>query len=345
MNRIKISFIILVTLLVTAGSILAGGGSRNGTAGATQLLVPVGARGIAMGEAAITNTIGVDALYWNPANLSLAKSNTNALFSHMNYIADIGVEYGAVSTRIDGFGSVALNIKSFDIGDIPVTTTDNPDGTGGSFSPQFITIGLTYSTLLSDRISVGLTMNYITEQLDLASASGISFNVGVTYRSLFSMEGLTFAIVMKNIGPQMTYDGTGLLIAADPGSLSRPEQFYKMDAAGFELPSTFELGLGYNYNIDGDNALLASTSFRNNNFYADEYQIGAEYSYSNMFFVRGGYTMAPDLESDANIFGLTFGAGLKYNMSGLDVSFDYAYKAVEYEALGDNHIFTILLGI
>ena len=40
-----------------------------------------------------------------------------------------------------------------------------------------MTIGLTYSRLLSDKIAVGLTANYISEKLDLAQASGFSFNV------------------------------------------------------------------------------------------------------------------------------------------------------------------------
>ena len=45
MNKIKsLSFIII--FFIAAGSLFASGGKRNGSAGATELLIPVGARGI-----------------------------------------------------------------------------------------------------------------------------------------------------------------------------------------------------------------------------------------------------------------------------------------------------------
>ena len=86
------------------------------------------------------------------------------MFSYMSHIADIGVTYFGVSTNLEGFGTVAVTLKSLAIGNINVTTVDNPDGNGQSFKPTFLTLGLTYSRMLSDRISVGLTMNYISEK-------------------------------------------------------------------------------------------------------------------------------------------------------------------------------------
>ena len=55
--------------------------------------------------------------------------------SHMSYIADIGVDYGAVSTAVEGFGVLSLSLKALAIDDILVTTTTNPDGTGQTFKP------------------------------------------------------------------------------------------------------------------------------------------------------------------------------------------------------------------
>ena len=91
-----------------------------------------------MGESNLVSTTGIEALYWNPAGVSSMTNNADVLFSHMSYIADIGVEYGAVAANFEGFGVVALSIKSLGIGDIPVTTTINPDGTGETFSPTMI---------------------------------------------------------------------------------------------------------------------------------------------------------------------------------------------------------------
>lgn len=73
----------------------------------------------------------------------------------MNYIADIGVQFGAVGVNFEEFGSIAFSIKSLSVGDIIKTTVENPDGTGQTFAPQYSTIGLSYSKMLSDRVSVG----------------------------------------------------------------------------------------------------------------------------------------------------------------------------------------------
>jgi hypothetical protein len=309
-------------------------------------MIPVGARGIAMGGSTLANSYGLEALYWNPANVSRIGGDytTNVLISHMEHIADIGVEYGAISTDIESFGSLALSIKSLSVGDIPITTVENPDGTGALFSPQFLTIGLTYSRMLSDRISVGLTTNVVSEVIDRVSATGLAFNVGVTYSDFANLTGLNIAFVMKNVGPQMDFDGSGLLISAQNPDLNRPEQLYLVDAAAFELPSTLELGLSYSYNINEQNALQFAGLFANNNFYGDELKGGLEYGYDNLLFLRLGYSTAYDMESDFNSYGLNAGFGLEYDMGGVDLRVDYAYRAVEYEGLGDNHLFSIGFG-
>ncbi len=336
-------FLIIVSiLLLGVDSIYAGGGNRTGTAGATQLLIPIGARGIALGGAEVATSTGIEALFWNPAGAAEMQNSATVAFSHMNYIADIGVEYGAVSANFEGFGIVSLNIKSLSIGDIPVTTTANPDGTGQTYAPQELTIGVTYSRRLTDRIDVGVTTNFISETLGDVSASGVAFNAGVKYNNLADINGLNFGIVLKNIGPSMKFSGPGLLQKADVTNLNRPASYYNVDAASFELPSSFELGFGYRPVINDMNALQLSATFRNNNFSGDEYKFGAEYGYNNTFFLRGGYSMSPKSQSDEYIFGLTAGLGINYDLGGIDVKIDYAYRDVKY--FNANHIFAISLG-
>ena len=342
MNKIKLISYFLMLALFASSSIFASGGSRNGTAGATELLIPVGARGVAMSGSTLTGATGVEALYWNPANLARGESTTNVLFSHMNYIADINVEYGAISTNIEGFGAIAVSLKSLNIGAIDVTTVDHPDGTGQTYTPSFVTLGLTYSRLLSDRIAVGLTAKLVSERIDLVSATGVAFDVGISYKNLGNVDGLSFAVVLKNLGPQMKFDGSGLNILANAGDLLRPPQYYKIDAAGFELPSTLELGLGYQYNLNADNQVMLNAVFQNSNFYGDEYKLGLEYGYNKLLFLRAGYDIMPDITSDANIYGMTAVFGINYNLGGLDFKLDYAYRDVKY--FDANHVFTVTLG-
>lgn len=343
MNRI-LNTIVVVMLLVTATeTLLAGAGNRTGTGGAAQLNIPVGARDLALGGSNIAMTSGIEALFWNPAGIAKTSRSANLMFSHMSYIADIGVEYGAVSGNFDGLGTFALSVKSLSIGDILVTTTDNPDGTGETYTPQFFTAGITYSRMLSDRISVGLTANLVTERISDVSASGVAFNVGLIYENLADFTGLSLGVVVKNIGPQMRYDGAGLYQLADVQDQNRPPQYYKIDAAPFELPSTIEMGLGYKAPMGSEGILMVSTSYQSNNFSDDEYRLGAEYSYNNTFFIRGGWAFAPTLPDNSKyIFGPSVGAGIQTNLGDADFGIDYAFRDTEFFA--GNHIIAIRLG-
>lgn len=335
-------FLIMASiLLLGVDSIYAGGGNRTGTGGAAQLLIPVGVRGIAMGESNISTVSGVEALFWNPAGAAKTNSSAALTFSHMNYIADIGVEYGAVSANFEGFGVLSFAVKSVSVGDIAVTTTSSPDGTGQVFTPQELVAGVTYSKQLTDRIAVGITANFITEKIDQVSASGLAFNVGVAYTDLADISGLSFGIVMKNIGPQMKFEGPGLYTQASVNDLHRPPGLVLIDSAPFDLPTNFQLGLSYQPTLDDVNSLTLTSLFVNNNFSEDEYKFGLEYGYDNTVFLRGGYSLSAKSQDDY-IYGFSAGFGINYDLGGLTAKIDYAYRDVDlFDA---NHVFGITLG-
>lgn len=331
-------FVCACTLQYAYGS----GGNRTGTGGAGQLIIPVGARDLAMAGASVSTTEGIEALYWNPAGITKSTNSTNVMFSHMSYIADIGVEYGAVSTNFEGIGTFALSIKSLSIGDMLVTTTNDPDGTGQTFSPQFFTVGASFARHLSDRISVGLTTSLVGERIADVSSNGVSFTVGVTYDNLASVNGLSLGVVVKNIGPQMTYTGPGLYAQGSSPGQNSPDNFVSREAAPFELPSSIEFGMGYHYAVGSNSDLLFSGTFQNNNFSGDEYKGGFEYGYNNNFFIRAGYMGSPESQSPDYIYGFTGGVGIAYAFEGTELSFDYAYRAVKY--FDGNHIISIKVG-
>lgn len=338
---IKYISLMLLLLLATADLMYAGGGRRNGTGGASELLIPVGVRGIGLSGANTSTTTGIEALYWNPAGISRTEKTAEATFSYMKYIADMGVTYGAVSANIGGFGALALSVKSLSFGDIPVTTTLNPDGSGELFSPQFLTIGLTYARALSDRVSVGITGNMILENIAQVSASGFAFNIGIQYENLGDLTGLSLGVAIKNLGPQMTFDGPGLYTQATSTEYVRTAQFYKVEAASFELPSQLEFGLAYRPVINDQNSILIATTFQNNNFSGDVYRFGAEYTFNNLISLRGGYAYTPTSQETGNIWGLTAGAGLNYDIGGgTEVRVDYAFRQVK-SSFDANHVFSV----
>ncbi len=349
MNRqIFLSVLKLCIVILVVTSTAEAQNKRIGTASGVQTLIPVGGRDLAMGGSSLAYTSGVDALFWNPAGLGILASSAEGIFSRMSYIADIGVNYGAVGVKLGDFGNIAFSVKSIDFGDISLTTNDDPDGLSGrTFSPTFVTVGLTYARSLSDAISAGGTVKIISEQVARVNASGFAFDFGIQYRGIANVPGLHLGVTVKNIGPQMKYDGPGLLRNATSSDGDRPEQKYKTEAASFELPSLVEIGLGYERRFTDNVMLGLTTSFTNNNLYSDEYKIGGEIGYilgpSVRLYGRGGYALTPQLEnSDDNIFGLTLGAGLFYATAGLDITIDYAYRQVEL--FNDNQVVSVKLG-
>jgi hypothetical protein len=324
---------VLLAVVVLADNSYAQTGQRVGTAAATQLLIPVGARDLAMGGSSLANTKGVEAIYWNVAGLGRIHSSAEGMFSSMNYIADIGVNYGAVGGRFGDFGVVGFSITTLDFGDIPLTTNDDPENTSGRFySPNYVTVGLSYARALTDAISAGFTVKIISEQIDRASSSGFAMDIGVQYNRLVGIQGLELGVVVKNIGPQMQYDGPGLYKVATSSEGLRPEQRYKSEAGTYELPSTVEIGLGYSGNVENNIEYAVMGTFVNNNLYLDEYKVGAELGFgfeSLTLYGRAGMGFVPQAEDNSNIFGNTFGAGVHWNASGIELTVDYAYRSVD----------------
>jgi hypothetical protein len=333
---LKIS--LLAALLVV--DVFASGGRRNGTAGAQELLIPVGARGIALNGAYISGIDGIESIYYNPAGLGASASSTEALFSYMSYIADIGVSYAAIATGFEGLGSIGFSIKSLNFGDIPVTTVEAPYGTGATFSPTYVVLGLTYANALTDRIRIGVNLNLVSEKIMRSSATGLSVDAGVQYNGIAEVEGLKLGVVLRNFGPQMSYDGPDLLRSAQDAGSVRGEQFYKIEGATFELPSQLEFGLAYEKRFATDYRFVLASSFQQSNFANDEYKVAGEFAFQETFFLRGGYSYmseATDINEE-QIFGPTFGAGVKVN-AGFDIGIDYAYRVVEY--FDANHVFAL----
>jgi hypothetical protein len=343
-KALLVSLAILMVLTIQA---FAGASNRAGTNAASELLIPVGARYIGMGGASAANVSGIDAIYWNPAGLDRAPYRASAMFSQMKYIADIDVSYAAVSAKFGDLGSIGLSFKTLAMGDINITTEDAPDGTGAKFSPSFITLGLTYSKALTDRVAVGANAKIISETIDRVGATGFAFDIGVQYKNLGEINGLNIGVVLKNLGPGMKFDGNGLLRRADPLDVNRSTSFYKVVAGQDELPSTLDLGMSYTINLADKNNLTLQTTIVNNNYDDDYANVGGEYSFNDMLFLRGGYGL-PLAErkdptgTDAHIFGLSAGAGFKKDFNGLTVMLDYAYRAVEY--FDSNNVFTLSLG-
>lgn len=335
-------------LLAAASSAWAGGTDRVGTAGAQELRIPVGAASVAIGGSAVALGNGLENLFWNPASLA-SSDESEALVSYSTYLADSKVNYGAISARLGSQGMIALSAKVLNIGNITVTTENAPEGTGQILTPNFTVLGLSYGRRVTDRVLLGVTGSFVNERVADVKASGVAFDFGVQYDP--GWRGFRFGFAMKNVGPNMTFDGAGLeqrlvLPGDDP---SAAPHVVKLESTDFQLPSYLQIGAAYDIALGGGELprhLSVYATFQGNNFSTDEYKLGAQLPVGDWLALRAGYVgQAPLKKADRQqdyLYSYTYGAGIKFKLGDRPVNFDWAGTHVG-EFFNDNQQFSFRL--
>ena len=162
MNQLERLSCFLMFLILFTGQVFAGGQNRAGTSAAPVLMIPVGSQYIAMGGANVSTVKGLEAIYWNPAGVALSGNDADALFSYRQYIADMSMSFVAASGDL-GIGTFGVSFRSLNVGDINVTTMDQPDGTG-----EILSHGEDIAIL-----AVGSMVDYATKASSILNENGI----------------------------------------------------------------------------------------------------------------------------------------------------------------------------
>jgi hypothetical protein len=335
-------FLVILSLFAVINISYGGPRKKLGTSAAPELLIPVGSIGTSLSGSNLSTTSGVDAIYWNPAGLAnLNSQSTELLVSHSIYFADMNMQYLGVGARLGNLGNLGISIKSLNIGDIEETTETMPEGTGTIYKPTYIVAGLTFAKQMTDRIRFGTTVKYINENIASVTASTFAFDFGIQY--LGGQSGLAFGITIKNLGSSMSFNGPGLdrSITGVNGIVSTQRVILQ----DYDLPTNLELGVSYKVLLGKKMNLNFSTAFQNSSFSTDEYKLGLEYNYNNVFYIRGAGSYYPDKESNESLFGPTFGAGIKYPIGNISLGFDYAYRVINESGFNStNQFFTLNVG-
>ena len=328
-------------LTVPAINALAGNPDRAGAAGATELLINPWARSSGWAGSNIAGVRGLEASFLNVAGIAHTKK-TELLFARTQWLkgTDININAFGLTQRVGETGALGVSIMSMDFGDIPITTAESPEGGLGTFSPQFINIGLSYAKGFSDNIYGGLTVRGITEKISNVSARGIALDAGIQYVS-GKHDQMKFGIALKNIGPRMKFSGDGLSFKTVVPGATNGTNTYTVEnrAAQFELPSTLSIGAGYDFYLKKDSSsmknhrITAMGTFTSQSFDKDQYKIGLEYGFKNMLMVRVGYTYEKDIldkEKRTTVFtgpSAGFTLEIPFGKNGSTFGLDYSYRA------------------
>lgn len=313
--------------------VFGGNPQRAGSAGATELLINPWARSAGWSGANSASVTGVEAQFLNIAGTAFT-DGTELVFSYTNWFADadIGISAFGFSQRVGDDGALSVAIMSMSFGDIEITTTEQPEGGLGTYSPQFINIGLGYAKRFTENIYGGVNIKLVSESLPDLTASGMCFDAGVQYVTGAERQ-IKFGIAIKNVGPTMAFDGDGLAfrITASNQNGSFPYTVQQR-TQGFELPSLMNIGASYDFNMT-DMRLTVAGNFTSNSFTKDQITLGAEWAMKEMLMIRAAYAYEDGIgsatESTTIFSGFTGGASFEVPLNGEGDSrfaIDYSYR-------------------
>ncbi|MBP5547161.1 MAG: PorV/PorQ family protein [Bacteroidales bacterium] len=337
-NILRIFAVVVLLTVLTVPSAQAGNDERRGTAGASELLINPWARSTGWGGVNISNVRGLDAMFGNVAGLAFVSNVEVAYSNTILYGGKSGLSSGAsintfgLGIRVFDAGVVGVYIMSMGFGDIDITRYDSPEaGTNGTFSPSYMNINVGYAHSFTRSIHGGAVLKVVTESTDNVSGSGFGIDAGIQYVTGENDE-LKFGISLKNWGPAMSFDGTGLSLQMV--GVGGNDFTVETRQAEMELPTCLNIGLSYDFYFDKwDQKLTVAGSFTSNAFLRDNYTLGLEYSLLKKFQLRAGYIFQPGMWSgDAATAsnGICAGASVDIPLSKDEktgITIDYSYRS------------------
>lgn len=318
------------------------------------LMIGPDARSGGSGDVGAATTPDGNSIFWNASKLAFVDKSVGFNISYVPWLKglvdDIGLAYVSGYGKIGDKQTVAASLRYFSLGNI--TFTNDEGVSQGTYRPNEFAIDLAYSRKLGENFSAAVTGKFIYSNLTLGQDVGgvesragtsVAADVTVFYQKPIRLSQGRRAVWglgggIYNIGNKISYTS------------STEKDF---------IPTNLKVGTSYSMDLDDYNFLSLSVDFnklmvptppvldsagnpippyKDNNvaplqgmiqsFYdapfKEELQeitiaVGVEYWYDKQFAVRGGYFYENPNKGNRQYF--TLGAGLRYNVFGLDFSY------------------------
>lgn len=327
MRTSKLLAALLIGLPIAA---LAGNPDRAGSAGASQLLINPWAQSSGLANSNMASITGIESTFQNVAGLAFI-NKTEIQFTNTQYLVGSGIQINSfgLAQKVGEGSVIGLSVMSMSFGDIPITTTELPEGGIGNFRPNMSNIAVSYAKSFSQRIYGGITMRVISESIANVRAQGVAFDAGIRYVT-GDNDRLKFGISLHNVGPPMRFGGDGLTASVRPdnGSFSLTVD---QRSERYELPSMVNIGVAYDIITGEDVRLTGNGQFISNSFTRDQFGFGAEFAWTERVILRAGYLWEEGITDDAMRMTAISGpgAGLTLQLPAGEstvLGIDYAYR-------------------
>jgi len=314
------------------------------------------ARGGGMGETGIATSPDVNSAFWNLAKTSFNESKGGIGLTYTPWLRKLQLNDVYLATlagyyKLDDNSAITASMRYFSLGNIQFT--DNAGQDLGQFRPREYSFDAGYTRKLSDKLGLGVALRYIHSNL----ASGAASNSGTTYKagnavaadlSLYyhglntAGEGWNFGVTLSNLGSKIGYtndanqkdfipanlglgaahtwvfdESNKITLALDVNKLLVPTP--PVYTGDYSTDSASQAGYRSKSSINGWFSSFSAPGGFSETLREFQLSGGMEYTYMDQFSLRGGYFYEDKLKGNRKYF--TLGAGLKYNVFGLNVSY------------------------
>ena len=323
------------------------------------LLICPDSRAGGMGETGVASSPDVSSIHWNTAKLAFSNKNFGIGLSYSPWLRqlvdDINLAYLSFYKKVKDNQAFGGSLRYFSLGNI--TFTDNVGNVTGQFNPNEFAIDMAYSRKLGEEISGGIALRYINSNLTggyevggARTKAGQSIAADISAYWTHDLEvadkesNIAVGLAITNIGSKISYSETGT------------KDFIPTN---LRLGSCFKMNLNdYNevsFNVDFNKLLVPTPPAYERDSATGEliivagkfpdvsvakgmfqsfsdapggwkeemqeiiWQLGFEYWYDKQFSFRAGYFHEAPTKGNRQFF--TLGAGLRYNVFGLDFAY------------------------
>jgi hypothetical protein len=276
--------------------------------GALDLLLPTGARTVALGQAATAMDGTTESVWWNPSGLARMQG-TSAAIHHSQSIGGTADAIAVVAhSKLLGSFGVSASLRDFG----STNSADEGGTEGGTILPRSLIYAATYAASL-ERLNVGLSYKLVQMRVDCTGPcpgeTGILAQTSaIDAGAQFSLEG----VLPVTVGASVRNVGLRVQVNDEPQS--------------DELPSRLQAGLEWRVSqlsdaVDGAELRFSADMVSELRRMDPSPRVGAEVGWQRKFHLRGGYA------SRAGGFGGP-SLGVGYDTGNLAIDFARLFDEV-----------------
>jgi hypothetical protein len=305
--RRSLSRAVRLSVVLTAAWTASAAGQGDPVAGgAAFLLLPVGARATALGQAGVADAGTSEAAFWNPAGLAdLPSSEFGVQYASTFASRNTALSLFGASRRL---GTVGITAYLVDYG----TQDQVPPGGGvptGRVAPKNVQLSASYATDVGSAVSLGVSYKLIQFRQDCQGDCG----------PIRDLTGTTHAV---DVGAQVAigaHDAFRLGIALQHAGFAL--QLENRDQAD-PLPTRLGLGAAYQLPLRAmgasqavDARVLVDVQDQWGEYGSVDARMGIEVAYGGAAFLRAGYAFLP-----SGTGGASLGFGLRLEQFAIDLA-------------------------